>query len=87
MSPGFHLHADFVTESVHLACAGSRCDDEKIHDRRHTSQVKHHRVLTAVLFANFGNMAGVFQAALQSVLGSGGGNGGGNGNAPAVKIK
>ena len=67
---------------MHLAGAGSGGDHEEIHNRSDAGEVKDHRILTAILFAEFGNVASVFQAALQTILGAGCGNGGGNGKTP-----
>ena len=65
---GFHLDPDFITERVHLTCAGSGRDHEKIHDRCDAGQVEYHCILTAILFAHLGYVAGVFQTALQSIF-------------------
>ena len=82
VTAGFHLHTNFIGECMHLAGAGSGGDDEEIHNRGDAGEVKDHRILTAILFAEFGNVASVFQAALQTILGAGCGNGGGNGKTP-----
>ena len=78
MTACFHLHTDFVRQCVHLPGAGTGRDHEKVHDRRNTGQIEDNGVFTTILFAQLGNVAGVFQTALQSVLGTGGGDGGGN---------
>ena len=78
VTAGFHLHSDFVAERVHLPGAGTGRDHEKVHDRRDAGQIEDDCILTTILFAQLGNVAGVFQTALQSVLGTGGGDGGGN---------
>lgn len=86
MTAGFHLDTNFVSEGVHLPSAGSGRDDEKIHDRCHASQIKDNRVFAAVFLTDFGDMAGIFQAALQPRLRGGIGDDGGNGEAPrAIK--
>ena len=84
MTAGFHLYTNFVRECMHLAGTGSGGDDEKIHNRSDAGQVEDHRILTAILFAEFSNVASVFQAALQTILGAGCGNGGGNGKTPGA---
>lgn len=68
MTAGLHLHADFIAQCVHLTRAGARCDHEKVHDRRDTGQIEYHCVFTAILFAQLGYLASVFQAALQSIF-------------------
>lgn len=78
----FHLDTDFVRQGVHLTSARAGRDHKKIHDRRDPGQIEYDCILTTVLFAKPGDLAGVFQAALQSNLRSGGDNCGGNGEAP-----
>ena len=63
---------------MHLPGARAGRDHEKVHDRRDTGKIEDDCILTPILFAQLGNVAGVFQTALQSVLGTGGGDGGGN---------
>ena len=84
VTTGFHLDPDLVGQSVHLASARAGRDHKKVHDRRNPREIEHDRILTPVLFAKPGNVAGVFQAALQSIFGSGGDNCGGNGKAPTT---
>ena len=78
MTARFHLHSNFVGQRMHLPGARTGRDHKKVHDRRNPREIEHDRILTPVLFAKPGNVAGVFQTALQSVLGTGGGDGGGN---------
>ena len=87
VSAGFHLNSDFIAQGMHLTDAGPGGDYEKIHDRSNSGQIEYHCVLTAILFAQFGNVAGIFQAALQTVLRGGGGDGGGNSKTPRNKSK
>ena len=64
----FHLDPHFITECMHLTSTGSRGNHEKIHNRSNPRQIEYDGLLTTIFFAQFGNVAGVFQAALQSIL-------------------
>ena len=78
MTARFHLHSNFVGQRMHLPGARTGRDHKKVHDGCDTGEIEDDCILTAILFAQLGNVAGVFQTALQSVLGTGGGDGGGN---------
>lgn len=82
VSAGFHLNPYFVSQGVHLTSARARGDHKKVHDGRHASQIEDDGIFTAEFFAKFGDLTGVFQAALQPGLGGGIGDDGGNGDAP-----
>ncbi len=83
ISAGLHQDANFVSQRVHLANIGAGCNDEKVHNRRDRRQIKYDDVLTAILFAEFGNVTRIFQAALQSGC-CGGGCGGRNSETPGI---
>lgn len=87
MSASLHLDSNFVRQGVQLASARTGRNDEEIHDGCDTRQIENDGVFTSVFLAKFGNMAGIFQAALQPGLGGRIGDGGGNGDAPRCNQK
>ena len=83
MSARLHLNTNLVRQRMHLTSARTGRDHEEIHDWCDKRQIEDDGLFTAVFLAKFGNVAGIFQAALQPGLGGGIGDGSGNGDAPS----